>query len=143
MIKLKSSSVFSIAPRHRPEIRHEARAKHNLFVRHAVIKFDGTGGFTAEKRPGQGNKFTAMETAMTAHLKLVSQNAMATSHGRLDGLALHRLADRLTKEIKSGHSEMAHALASLQNLSPFAIAIIATWMTRAGLSERDILKAVA
>lgn len=123
--------------------RRQAPAKHNLFARHAVIEIDGTGEFTAEKRPGQGNKFTATETAMPAHLKLVSQNPIAPSHGRLDGLALHRLADRLTKEIKGGHAEMAHALASLQNLSPFAIAIIATWMARAGLSERDILKAVA
>jgi hypothetical protein len=80
---------------------------------------------------------------MTAHLKLVSDHPISTSNVRLDGLALHRLADRLTNDIKSGHVELAHAVASLQKLSPFAIAIIATWMARAGLSERDILKAVA
>lgn len=76
---------------------------------------------------------------MNTHLKLVSENEISTPNARLDGRALHRLADRLTEEVHAGRYEVAHLLASLQKLSPFGIAIVATWMTRAGLSESDIL----
>lgn len=79
---------------------------------------------------------------MNVHLKLVSDHPRSTPRARLDGPALHRLADELTEEIQAGHSSIAHALASFQNLSPFAIAIIATWMTRAGISGAEILDAV-
>ncbi|MFZ4535605.1 hypothetical protein [Propionivibrio sp.] len=79
---------------------------------------------------------------MKNHLKIVSVNPNSVSSTRLNGCALHQLADRLIEEIKAGHSRNAHILASLQNLSPFAIAVVATWMTKAGLSEADILNTV-
>lgn len=79
---------------------------------------------------------------MNAHLKLVSDHPVPAPSVRPDGRALHQLADRMTAEVLAGHSEAAHALASLQNLSPFGIAIVATWMAKAGLSEREILNTV-
>jgi hypothetical protein len=83
-----------------------------------------------------------MEGIMTTHLKLVSDNPISASGGRLDGRALHQLADRLTEEIQTGHSKVARVLASLEHLSPFGVAIVATWMTKAGLSEAEILEVV-
>lgn len=82
---------------------------------------------------------------MNNHLKLVSHNPdkpASSPIARLDGRALHSLADMLTAEVQAGHSDLAHVLASLQRLSPFAIAVVASWMTRAGLSEAEILKVV-
>ena len=79
---------------------------------------------------------------MKNHLRVVSVNPIPVSSDRLDGRALHQLADRLTEEIQAGHSEQAHILASLQKLSPFAIAVLATWMAKAGLNEAQILNVV-
>ncbi len=79
---------------------------------------------------------------MNTHLKLVSDNPGSVSSARLDGRALHQLADVLTEEVRAGRFELAHFLAALQKLSPFGIAVIATWMTRAGLSEAEILNVV-
>ncbi len=79
---------------------------------------------------------------MNTHLKLVSDNKSHAVRGRLDGRALHQLADRLTEEVRANRYEVARLLASLHNLSPFGIAIVATWMTKAGLSEADILTVV-
>ena len=80
---------------------------------------------------------------MNAHLKLVSDNPVFVSGARLNGRALHQLADMLTEEVRAGRYDLARFLASLHKLSPFAIAVVATWMTRAGLSEADILSIVA
>lgn len=79
---------------------------------------------------------------MTAHLRLVSDNPLSGPSGRPDGLALHRLADMLTAEIRAGHYEVAHRLVSRQKLSPFGVAIVATWLTKAGVSEVEILDVV-
>ena len=79
---------------------------------------------------------------MSAHLKLVSDNPTPLPRVRPDGRALHRLADRLTEEVQAGHPELAQVVASFQHLSPFGVAIVATWMTRAGLSETEILDVV-
>lgn len=79
---------------------------------------------------------------MNAHLKLVADNPVSAPTGRLSGRELHLLADMLTAEVQAGRSEAARFLASLQKLSPFGIALIATWMTRAGLSEAEILDVV-
>jgi hypothetical protein len=83
------------------------------------------------------------QTSMSAHLKLVSDNPTPPLRIRPDGRALHRLADRLTEEIQAGHPELAQVVASFQHLSPFDVAIVATWMTKAGLSETEILEVVA
>jgi alkylhydroperoxidase family enzyme len=79
---------------------------------------------------------------MKTHLKLVSDNPIPGSNFRPDGRALHQLADRLTEEIHAGHPEDAHFLASLQKLSPFGVAVVATWMAKAGVSEAEILEVV-
>ncbi len=79
---------------------------------------------------------------MNTHLKLVSDNQSPVPRGRPDARTLHQLADKLTEEVQAGHYEVARVLASFYELSPFGIAIIATWMTKAGLSEVDILKVV-
>lgn len=79
---------------------------------------------------------------MNAHLKLVSDHPVAASSVRPNGQALHQLADRMTAEVQAGRFEVARALVSPQNLSPFGIAIVATWMAKAGLSEGEILNAV-
>lgn len=79
---------------------------------------------------------------MNTHLKLVADNPVSAPPGRLNGRELHQLADMLTSEVQAGRSEAARFLASLQKLSPFGIAVIATWMTRAGLSEAEILEVV-
>jgi len=76
---------------------------------------------------------------MTAHLRLVSDNPDPWPSVRLDARALHRLADRLTAEIRAGHYEAAHRLVFRQKLSPFGVAIVATWMNKAGLGEGEIL----
>jgi hypothetical protein len=79
---------------------------------------------------------------MSTHLKLVADNPRLIARPRLDGRGLHDLANRLTEQVKAGHPNYAQVLASLQNLSPFAIATVATWMARAGLSETEILQVV-
>jgi hypothetical protein len=83
-----------------------------------------------------------MEAMMNTHLKLVSDNPVSVSSARLNGQALHQLADVLTEEVRAGHYDLARFLAAFHKLSPFAIAVIATWMTRAGLSEAEILNVV-
>ena len=79
---------------------------------------------------------------MNTPLKLVSDNRILVPSVRLNGRELHQLADRLTEEVQAGHVEVAHVLASVQRLSPFGIAVIATWMTKAGLSEAEIMGVV-
>lgn len=79
---------------------------------------------------------------MNAHLKLVSDHPIAVRPGRLNGRELHQLSDMLTAEVQAGRPEAARFLAALQKLSPFAIAIIASWMSKAGLSEAQILNVV-
>ncbi len=79
---------------------------------------------------------------MNTHLKLVADNPDLISRPRLDGRGLHELADRLIEQVRAGHANYAQVLASFQNLSPLAIATVATWMARAGLSEAEILKVV-
>lgn len=79
---------------------------------------------------------------MNTHLRLVSANSIPERHMRLDGQALHQLADRMTAEIRTGHFEIAHQLATFHQLSPFGIAIVARRMTQAGVSEEDILGTV-
>lgn len=79
---------------------------------------------------------------MGAALKLVSDNPRLASRARHDGRSLHRLADCLTERVRTGQHERARELAALQCLSPIAIATVATWMARAGLSEAEILRVI-
>jgi hypothetical protein len=77
---------------------------------------------------------------MDAKLRLVSDNPNPVIHQRFDGYVLRYLADRLTEQIKAGFTGAAHAVAEIQHLSPMDTAVIASWMTKAGLSEAQILK---
>lgn len=79
---------------------------------------------------------------MNTHLKLVSDHPVSAPTPRLNGRELHQLADILSAEVRAGHRELAHCLVAMQKLSPFGIAVIATWMTKAGLSEAEILDVV-
>lgn len=76
---------------------------------------------------------------MGAKLRLVSSNPHPTSCRRLDGMALHRLADSLSAQVDAGNCRLAHTIASQENLSPMDVAVVAAWMTKAGLSEEQIL----
>lgn len=78
---------------------------------------------------------------MAAALKLVSYNPNPLPHARLDEKTLHSLADQLTAQVRAGRNERGSA-ASAYRLSPFDIAIVATWMAKAGLGEEQILRAV-
>jgi len=82
------------------------------------------------------------EKNMSAQLVLASVNTNPVLQSRLDGRALHDLADRLTEQVQAGHPELAQVIPAFENLSPFGIAIVATWMSRAGLSEKQILEVV-
>lgn len=79
---------------------------------------------------------------MSAQLALASVNPNPILHSRLDGPALHDLADRLTEQVQAGHPELAQVIAAFENLNPLGIAVVATWMSRAGLSEEQILEVV-
>lgn len=79
---------------------------------------------------------------MNTHLRLVVENPTPKAHARLDGHMLLQLADRMTAEIRTGHADVARDLASFHRLSPFGIAVVAHRMTRAGVSEDEILEAV-
>lgn len=76
---------------------------------------------------------------IATHLKLVTGNPAATSGTRPDGRELHQLADRLIEAVRAGCQESAQDLVSRYELSPFGVAAVATWMSRAGLSEAEIL----
>jgi hypothetical protein len=47
---------------------------------------------------------------MSTRLQLVSANPHPRLHSRLDGPALHQLADRLTEQVRQGHPEFAPLL---------------------------------
>lgn len=79
---------------------------------------------------------------MSAHLRLIQSNSQPAPHRRHDGPALHQLADRLTEQVQAGNPELAHVVAALENLNPFGVAVVATWMARAGVSEEQILDVV-
>lgn len=76
-------------------------------------------------------------------LQLVSDHAVPGQAARLGAHELHGLADRLTVALRAGRGDRARAMLRQLRLSPIGIAAIATWMTRQGVSEADILKLVA
>jgi hypothetical protein len=76
---------------------------------------------------------------MSASLRLVASNTHPTGHRRVDAATLHRLADHLTAQVQAGNDRLAHALVVNEHLNPLGVAAVATWMSRAGLSESQIL----
>jgi hypothetical protein len=79
---------------------------------------------------------------MGAQLKIVAGNPSAVRGSHLNGQELHTLADFLTKQVQAGDTLMAHLVASRAHINPLNISVLATWMSRAGLSERQILQVV-
>lgn len=84
---------------------------------------------------------------MQRELRLVASNTLpchdSCSRPRLDGRTLHGLADLLSARIRAGDEAAAGEMAAALRLSPFAIAIVAGWMARAGIDEQHILRAMA
>lgn len=80
---------------------------------------------------------------MRAQLRIVSSNPHPLYCHHSSGAALRRLADRLTRLVRSGNSCLAHATVACEHLNPLGIAVVATWMYRAGLSEDQILAVMA
>lgn len=80
---------------------------------------------------------------MQAQLRLASSNAHPAPGRKLSIVALHRLAERLIGQVRTGKAAQAHAMIAKERLSPLGIAVLATWMYRAGLSEGQILEVVA
>ncbi len=79
---------------------------------------------------------------MKSQLKLASNNSHPAPGRKISISALHQLAERLIGQIQTGHAAQAHAAISDEHLNPLGIAVIATWMYRAGLSEDQILAVV-
>lgn len=79
---------------------------------------------------------------MSALLRLVASNTRSTGCRRVDAATLHRLADHLTAQVQAGNDRQAHALVVNQQLNPIGVAAVATWMSRAGLSESQILAVI-
>ncbi|MDP1525527.1 MAG: hypothetical protein Q8M20_06940 [Rhodocyclaceae bacterium] len=76
---------------------------------------------------------------MSAALRLVASNPHPTGRRRVDAATLHRLADQLTAQVQAGNDRLAHAQVVNEQLNPLGVAAVATWMSRAGLSESQIL----
>jgi hypothetical protein len=79
---------------------------------------------------------------MGAKLRIVAGNPSVVREAYLNGQELHTLADFLTKQVQTGNTLLAHLVASRAHLNPLNISVLATWMSRAGLSERQILQVV-
>ncbi len=79
---------------------------------------------------------------MGAKLRIVTGNPSVVRGMHLNGQELHTLADYLTKQVLTGNTLLAHLIASRAHLNPLNISVLATWMSRSGLSERQILQVV-
>lgn len=79
---------------------------------------------------------------MASGLQLVWDNPRPQPRLRHDLKMLRLLADTLAGSIRSGHLDGARRIASIHHLSPLAMAVVATRMFRAGISEAEILQVV-
>ena len=79
---------------------------------------------------------------MGTQLKIVAGNPAVVRGAHLSSRDLHGLADSLTNLVQAGCPQIAHTVASRAHLNPLNISVLATWMSRAGLSERQILQVV-
>lgn len=77
---------------------------------------------------------------MAAQLRLAYINPHPVSGRRFDGPALHRLAELLIEHVQSGSLQLAHGRAVSENLDPLGVAVVSTWMSKAGLREDQILE---
>lgn len=79
---------------------------------------------------------------MKPQLRLASNNSHPTRGRKLSVAALHQLAERLIGQVQCGNARQAHAAITNEHLHPLGIAVVATWMYRAGLSEDQIIAIV-
>jgi hypothetical protein len=49
------------------------------------------------------------------------------------------LALRLTGHVQAGNTGFAHAIASIEALTPIEMGIVSAWMVQAGVAENQIL----
>jgi len=80
---------------------------------------------------------------MGAKLRVIAGNPSVVRGARLSGKELHWLADSLTRQVQAGNTMVARLIASRAHLNPLNISVLATWMSRSGLSEDQILQVVA
>jgi hypothetical protein len=83
------------------------------------------------------------ENSMGVKLRVIAGNPSVVRGPHLNGRELHWLADSLTTQVQAGNTFLAHLIASRANLNPLNISVLATWMSRSGLSEHQILEVVA
>lgn len=76
------------------------------------------------------------------HPQLVWNNPSPAPHEHLSAGLLRRLADTLIGCVRRGDWQLARQLLALYALSPFAIAVVASRMSRAGIPEEAVLKLV-
>lgn len=89
------------------------------------------------------NGVSDQETIMKAKLRLASNNTHPAPGRKISIAALHQLAERLIGLVRAGNALQAHTAIDNEQLSPLGIAVLATWLYRAGLSEDQILAVVA
>jgi hypothetical protein len=80
---------------------------------------------------------------MSTQLRLVAVNPNPVRRQQVTAVGLHVLADHLTTQVRLGNADVAHVIAAHERLNPLGIAVVATWMSRAGLSEDQIIRVVA
>lgn len=80
---------------------------------------------------------------MKPRLRLVADNPDPVRRTHPDGRSLFRLADRLTDQVRRGNTRFAHQVAVGEHLNPLGIAVVASRMYRAGLTEDQIIAVVA
>ena len=80
---------------------------------------------------------------MGTPLRVITGNPAVVRRAHLNGRELHGLADSLSKQVQAGNTMAARLVASRADLNPLSISVLATWMTRSGLSEEQILQVVA
>jgi hypothetical protein len=80
---------------------------------------------------------------MGTPLRVITGNPAVVRRAHLNGQELRGLADNLSKQVHAGNTMAARLVASRADLNPLSISVLATWMTRSGLSEEQILQVVA
>ena len=80
---------------------------------------------------------------MGTPLRVITGNPAVVRRAHLNGRELHGLADNLSRQVQAGNTMAARLVASRADLNPLSISVLATWMTRSGLSEEQILQVVA
>lgn len=79
---------------------------------------------------------------MLTQLQLVWNNPRPQPCLRMGLSMLRFLADALAEEIRAGQIDAARGLAAIHHLSPLALAVVATRMSRHGITEEDVLRIV-